>query len=293
MSAVVVIPAWHRPEMLAICLKKIMAADGWEKNRYHLSFDGGMDEQNWHVFGDWEFGGALCPGFASSAWVEMGRRGNGNSGNILRGLETGLKLAEELGAEQVHLLEEDVWIGRDYFRTHELLQRQYQPWAVSLCKNQHLRIDRKQDPSLCYKSRDYQSLGVSFPLDSVREILLHNTDEYFRDMPGYIRAMFPNSKYGGLFTEQDGLIARIIEKNNYDMVYSNLPRAFHAGFYSYHRSGIEPEGTLEEKIACLENMPEEEMNRRSNYKDIRFADLNGFNVNEFILDETANSGYNS
>jgi len=285
MNSVVVIPAWRRPEMLILAIRRIMLAGGWKENRYHLSFDKEPDEENWETFGDFERGGAFCPGFSSSVSVAMERRGIGNSDNILTGLARGLWLAEHCGVEVLHLIEEDVWVGADYFSSAEKIHQQFKPWALSLCRNQFRTYEPKQDPALVYLCQDYQSLGVSFPLDSVREILVHNVPEYFEDMAGYLKMMFPNSRYRSLFPEQDGLIARIIEKNNYEVFYSNVPRAYHAGFYSYHRAGREPEGTLEEKIAQLENMSEPEMNERSVYKDIRQIDLNkDYKVQEFYLE---------
>lgn len=288
MSAVVVIPAWRRPEFLALCLRRILAADGCEENLYLIHTDADSDYQNWVVF-DREVPAGSKQFFIA---FRTNRGSDGNTENVLAALNCGLQMAEEFGASTIHLLEEDVWIARDYFSCAARLHEQFRPWALSLCRNQHQKIQPREDPKLVYKSRDYQSIGVSFPLDSVREILVHNTDDYFRDMTGYLRAMFPNSKYGGLFPEQDGLIARIIEKNQYDVLYANAPRAMHAGYYSYHRTGKEPTGTLQEKIAQLETMTEQEMNDRATYKDIKMIDFDGYTVDEFQFDSEIESCYN-
>ena len=281
MNSVVVIPAYNRPEMLATCLRRVEQASDYKNQCYNFVFDAGFDERNTDiVFSHWKNGLPLySPGPAINPV-----RGQGNSANILMGLAYGLSAAEEIGADIVHLLEEDVWVAKDYFDAAERIHKQFKPWALSLCRNQHRSYEPIPDKSLIYFDNMYQSIGVSFPLDTVREILVHNTDEYLYDMSGYLRNQFPHSRFGGLFPEQDGLIQRIIEKNKYEVAYANIPRAFHAGFYSYHRAGEEPEGTLEEKIAQLEAMSEEEMNRRSVYKDIRFCNMNGYDVKEFYLE---------
>jgi hypothetical protein len=43
------------------------------------------------------------------------------------------------------------------------------------------------------------------------------------------------------------LIRRIIQQNNYQVIYPDVPRAFHAGYYGKSR-GQKPKGTLEERI---------------------------------------------
>lgn len=277
MNSVVVVPVFNRPELLAIALKRLMLASSGSETGFLFQADLGADSyRNSAVIESY--------GPASYDTRVASRACDGNTLNILEGLKHGLEWAENVGASWVHLLEDDIWVARDYFDAAEKIHRKFHPWAVSLCRNQHRSFDPPPDASAVYRSSDYQSLAVSFPLDSVREILTHNTSEYFDDMPGYLRTMFPRSRFGSLFTEQDGLCTRLVEKNGYDVFYVNVPRAFHAGYYSpgYHRAGRQPEGTLDERIAQLESMTEADMNERSTYRDIKFADLDGFQVEEFF-----------
>lgn len=278
MKSVVVIPAWCRPEMLAITLKHLRKAQGYIDFPYIIQLDEGFDPDNVSIV-------ATNRGLLSyRIGLPKTKKGTGNSFNVFTALERGLILAEQVQADFVHLIEEDIWVHQNYFSFSEKVHQQFNPWAVSACRNQHLRIQPPQNPTTVYTSRDYQSLAVSFPLSSVREILVHNCDEYFQDMTGYLSAMFPASRFGKMYEEQDGLIARIIEKNNYSVLYPNVPRAFHAGYYSYHREGVRPVGSLSEKILQLESMSEEEMNSRSVYKDIRFMDNTHYEVDKFSID---------
>ena len=262
-TAVVIIPVWRRPEMLAICLKRIKEAKDWNLNYYLFTFDEGAEtSDNLKVIRD-----SKLPYYCL---YHQQRMCEGNSYNILDGLEFALDTASRSNSDIIHLLEEDIWIAKDYFQFHRQVHDRFDPWVVSACRNQHMYPDPPVKPNLVYSSIDYQSLGISFAIDAVQEIIVHNTPDYYNNMTGYIRTMFPNSRYGSLFPEQDGLIQRIMEKHNYETMYPYAPRAFHAGFYSYHRSGKEPTGTLKEKIDYLEKITEAEMNNNSSYKDIRF-----------------------
>lgn len=262
---VVMIPAFDRPEFLALTLEYIQKADHAKEYTYHIQLDKDYDEACLDIlqkFGVWY-----------TIDVNDEKLGCGNSHNILSGLNTAYIRATILDIDTIHLIEEDVWVAKDYFLYHEMAHEQFSPLIVSACINQHLATRPHEISDGVYKAKQYQSLGVSFRRDFVAEILLHDCNEYYNNLEKYCQTMFPNSKFGSLFAEQDGLIWRILEAKNESMIYPCIPRAYHAGYYSYHRMGEEPIGTLKEKIEQLRSMSDSEMNNKSFYKDIRSCDL--------------------
>ena len=60
---------------------------------------------------------------------------------------------------------------------------------------------------------------------------------------------------GNCFTEQDGLIERVMLKSGRKVAFPFVSRAYHAGFYGYHRDvPLRPNGFLEAKIQGLRKL---------------------------------------
>jgi hypothetical protein len=185
------------------------------------------------------------------------RRGRGNSNNIL----TGLADAARGGWDRVHVVEEDVFVSDGYFTFHDQAHRMAPGvFAVSACRN-HNGDDPGLGPAGVWRHGSYQSLGVSMGRASLAAVTEHVVPEYFADMVGYCRRMFPGSAIPAPHAEQDGLINRVREQEGLQTLYPSVPRAYHAGFTGYNRSGGQVVRGLPHEVATrLLHMDSAELN---------------------------------
>lgn len=266
MKEIVVVTAWNRADFLHACLSRLMAADDgspW----YVLSLDRGHDRAVREVAGAFH-------NTVRRATILTPRHGyRGNSYNTL----TSLKFAMSQGADLVYLVEDDILVGTDFFDFHRDAQRLFpENLAVSACRNQFFPIgqDPAPDDEVVYPHLSYQSLGVSFRRESLTRIVPHITHAYLSNPVGYCKRVFPDTRINPSNAEQDGLIHRIGERDGLPAVYPFAPRAYHAGFVGYHRSGRSLNGTTEQRSAQILAMSSEEMNNHARmYKDHVAVDL--------------------
>jgi len=269
----VIVPAWHRADFLTACLHRLALAD-----RPHLHYLISLD-RGYHL----EVGEV-----ASEFRHQMGthrvtilrrhdHRYRGNSYNVLEAY----RYAAQTRTTLIHLVEEDIFVGHDYFDYHDdahLLNPE--AFCVSAVRNQAWPpgVEPPPDDTAFYQHGSYQSLGVSFRPDIVRRFIAHATTDYYRDSGRYLRASFPASRIHGGHTEQDGLINRVREKADLISVYPHTPRAYHAGYFGYNRSGHwNGDGADESRIvraAMLLTMGADELNIRAlHYPDFTTVDL--------------------
>lgn len=262
MKHIVLVPAWRRPDMLHACLTRLALAAPADVTVL-VSVDRGGDEENASVAG--EFRGR----FASLRVRTVPPHPyHGNSANILSGFAHSL----DLGGDLLHVVEDDVLVSRGYFSFHEAVHAAApDAFAVSACRNQNLDGPA---PQAAYRHGSYQSLGSSFRPEAAEKFLGHAGGDYYRDMIGYCRRVFPDSAIPPGNAEQDGLINRVRESLGGVTVYAERPRAFHAGFYGYHRSGRTLTGSIEERSRRILSMTTEEMNSLAGaIKDHEVIDL--------------------
>lgn len=287
MKNIVMLPCFRRADFLAANLAYIQLADRWENNLYYFTVDvkegsdTGPDPQVMEVI----------EAFPGEKQVKV-RHNNyhGNSFNVLEGYRECYALAQTDGATLIYLIETDIFIGRDFFNFHEGVQAISDEFYVSACDNLTCSRDHElpSDPAMVYRFHNFQSLGISIKAGCMPFILEHAEPDYYEDMGGYLERTFPESRYRGLYFEQDGLINRVMEVQNSQGLFPFVARAFHAGFHGYNRAGaaLSDEIPLEERKKQLMAMTEQEMNRRagdSQYKDIRKCDLNGHRVDTFEI----------
>lgn len=193
---------------------------------------------------------------------------HGNSYNVLSGIKDALKL----GGDLIHVVEDDIMVSLGYFAYHEAAHLAApDAFAVSACKNQNLQ---GEPPGAAYRHGSYQSLGVSFRPETGEQIIQHENSRYYGDMVGYCRRVFPGSVIPPGHAEQDGLINRIRERRGGVTVYAAQPRAFHAGFYGYNRTGTKLSGSIVLRSAKILSMTTEEMNAKAGLmKDHEVIDL--------------------
>lgn len=256
MKEIVIIPAWRRPEFLHAALTRLAVADDGAPE-FWICLDRGHSDEVMDV-AHW-FRGEL-PGRVRIGLRDHGYRGN--SYNVL----TSFRNAIDEGAELVHLVEEDVLVGADYFdfhrRAHELAPDVF---SVSACRNQYYPLGEQppQDEDAIYLHSSYQSIGVSLKAYRLRQVMGHAHRAFFIDQVGYCARAFPRSKINRSHAEQDGLIHRIIEQQRSATAYAAVPRAYHVGFVGYHRNGELPAGDVLERARAILAMDADELNRRA------------------------------
>lgn len=259
MKDIVLLPTYCRPEYLQICLEHLTKAEGitskqiWilQDHRQNDEYTCAPDE-NWtrEVLAAWKPYTALDIKFmrASSHCTP------GNSRNVLEGY----KRAYETDARFVYLIEDDVFVQPDFFKWHEAVQAtgDYYCSIAHGCyhRNKGVRTDIT-DPGAYFTShRDYASLGVCWRREKIGLFVEHARNEYYSNTDNYVRQRLSGTPLGDNFSEQDGLIERVMWKTTGVTAWPYVPRAYHLGLYGYHRLGQRPNGFLEAKLAGLRKM---------------------------------------
>lgn len=279
----VIVTAWRRPEFLWASLTSILNC--MHRNVHVLvSLDEGYHqevrwtaEQLFSIMGD-----------SRLEIVERSkhRRFRGNSHNVIEAYRDALTMEPEL----VHLVEDDVFVGYDYFdfhrRAHDLVPDAF---AVSACRNQNfpLGVDPAPDDTAVYSHGSYQSLAVSFRPEVLSAALEGVSWDYYADMVNWCKKRFPNSAIPAGHAEQDGLLNRFREEAGLSTVYGAMPRAYHAGFTGYNRRGDDIAGTsIADKGRTLLRMSADELNAHAHtHKDHTTIDLDGDRVSASRLVE--------
>lgn len=271
------IPCWRRDDFLSVTLEHIKNANRSDEYCYVFLVDRGHTQDVLNVVDNFP----LCKEVRKTP----PHRYRGNSYNILEGYKFAVDVARDCESSLVYLIEEDIWIGKDFFDFHETVQGQYDPFCLSAVRCQNDATQYPQEPESVYYHSTFQSLGISWKLDRLREVVKHARPEYYRSMNSYIRSLNPTSEYGMMWTEQDGLINRLVEMSDTKCMYPYIGRAYHAGFVGYNRPGEALVGSLSERIEKLKSMSKEEMNSHARvYKDIAPVDLEtDYMVSEYKL----------
>jgi hypothetical protein len=244
---VVVLPCWRRPEFLWHCLDNLAQAQGVDEVTIIVRPDTGFAPENLEVVRS--FAGRL-PNIEVQYPVPAAYRRTKQSANVLLGYLRAANLARQF----VYLIEEDIMVARDFFRWHrEVHAAAPRPLFCSIAvANPNRQLTLPQELSGYYLSNgDYCSTGVCFDRTVLRSMVAPQvTMSYMSHPKRYIRRHFPESRIGLGFVEQDGLIRRIQESCTLPIAWPCIPRAFHAGFYGYNRSGGVG-GSLQQRIQQL------------------------------------------
>lgn len=263
-NSIVLIPCWRRADFLQCTLDFIKKANNSSDNCYVFLVDRGYSDDVLKVAQNFELDKEIR--------FTPNHNYRGNSYNVLEGYKWAYNVAMEYKYDLVHLIEEDIFIGVDYFDSHCIAQSSYDSFFVSACRNQDNAIIYEECPDCVYLFSSFQSLGISWKLQNLKKITQLANIHFYRNPSAYLKKTFPNNPISHI--EQDGAIQKVREKENGQGLFFNVPRAFHAGFHGYNRSGRPLEGTLEERVAALKSMSQDEMNARAHdYKDITPIDL--------------------
>jgi hypothetical protein len=243
---IVLLPCWRRPEFLWHCLDNLTRAEGIAALHVVLRPDTGFAADTLEVIR--AFADRLAS-FEIQFPTPCPYRRSKQSANVL----LGYLLAAAAARQYVFMIEEDVMVARDFFRWHRAVQASSTELFCSIgVRNPNRRLALPDDTEGYYlSSGDYCSLGVCFDKRILHRLVApHVNMAYLRRPKSYIRRRFRASVVAAGFTEQDGLLRRIQEGSGLSIAYPCLPRAYHAGFYGYHRPGG-LDGPLAERVRSL------------------------------------------
>lgn len=265
MKDLVCIPANFRPEFLHVCLEHILAADGGKDKIIWVSQDRHATDlvEKHNLLTEVR---AVVEGFNRSLrfnyirYIE--RSPHSFTGNPYNFLELYKEAYAQQDVRCVYLIEDDVIVGRDFFRWHEAVHERFGyellcsvGWHCTRNKN----VKPTTDPNaLIQSARDFTSIGVCWNRQALQYLVPHARTEYYRDLSGYIKAVMPaNPIPHHKWTEQAGLIMRVLleQKGRKFVMWPGQRRCSHIGMSGYHRrNGFQFSGRLDDKIRQLKQV---------------------------------------
>lgn len=282
MKDICIIPVFNRPEYLYVTLEQIKLAELHDTIKYLFAADSGHSAKCIEVIIE------MMYGLDYEIMYNNGSRFNEmkQSFNLL----SAYKKATEESKQFVFLVEDDIFIGKSFFKVHYDIQRKHPDIFCSIGSKLHnydyITPGKEQtlDPSTCQTADDsvYQSWGVCFNKSIlVDHVLPHafvngTPSLYFHNSRKYMQTYFPTHFLGVNFTEQDGLIRRIRDNSRLHIGYPDYPRCYHAGIWSYHRMGEKVNGwSFTQKVDFIRNtcFNHDKMQKYNEYNDVFIADL--------------------
>lgn len=256
MKDIVLIPAFARPEYLYLCLDRLrMARGGREKHVWIAQDRHKRDSEETlerieevarvarHFEGE----------FADLRFIQ--RAPHSYVGNVFNVLEL-YRAAFQTDARFVYLIEDDVLVGKDFFEWHEAAQARTDYFCTVgwHCIRNPERLVSDDPEGYIESERDFSSIGVCWKRENLAAIAQHAREEYYRDLPTYLKSAFPGSPiHFSKWTEQAGLIMRVLLSTPGAVVaWPVVARCAHVGISGYHRqTGHKFTGTVEQRIAAL------------------------------------------
>ncbi len=248
MNDIVIIPTYDRPEYLWVCLENLQRSRGIENKEIWVCEDNHEDAPK-HFTIQMEMLATLREAnrMFGSRLLYIGRAPHDYYGNSYNVLEA-LRKANETEARFVYIVEDDSMVLPDFFEWNEQAQERFNPSvtcagrinrSLNFQMNGPEAIDETiKDPLACVRShKAYMSWATCFPRQDLYWITKHVDHEEWR--PGW---------------EQDIFIQEFLRDATQDggSVWPYVPRAYHMGWYSYHRTaGMKFNGTLEDKVTAL------------------------------------------
>ena len=256
---VVLVIAWQRAAFLLATLDNVLRAQLADEHVFVFQLDEGFSVDVLAVACAWplEKRIVLAPPHADFTPA------NSNSYSVLEAYRYGEMVARGLCSQLLYLLEEDIFVAKDFFRFHRaahtnvnglLPSERPAVFAVSAYNSEH--SSACDDPDLprakaerlhgeVYTRQFYHSLGVSFRVDTLPTITQHAARGFYEDRVAYNEQHFGTlSIYHGTeqlapadLPEQDALIgARQYTVSGLYTLFPYCSRAFHAGFTGYNHA---------------------------------------------------------
>lgn len=230
MRDLVLITTYNRPEYLRLCLEYLSKARGINNKIIWICIDRGnsLIREFYEVLND----------FRELDFSVKVRPEHSYLGNTFNTLEA-YKEAYKTDANLVYLVEDDVLVTPDFFEWHEEVQNKNDlicSVAYRCSRNSNRLRSYEHDPEAYFiSSKDYASIGVCWKREKLDYITTHANSEYYKDLVGYLKKHFPNNKFSSCFTEQDGLVMRLLGETHGYVAWPFVPRAYHFGVWGYNR----------------------------------------------------------
>lgn len=274
-----ILVGWQRPEFMELCLKHVQEAELSDSLIYLFCLDAGYDKKYLDIIKSFPYEKYIIE--RKDKGFKIGKQ----SYNVIAGLLSASKEAKDV----VFYVEEDIFIGKDFFKYHYQVLNDNPDVMCSIaskCNDTHYITTNDKQAYYIGSKSDYQCWGTAWKKERILSILLHHhTELYYRDPVGYIIKNFSNNFLGSRFCEQDGLARREMMHQGLRCIFPHVPRAYHAGFYGYNRQQPRP-STHELRVKKLKEVcyNKDLMDRYSIYKDSNPIDLS-INENKFYYAE--------
>lgn len=264
----VIVPLWRRAGFAEACLRRLARAmDGGV--RVMVSVDCGHDEETLSVAKKFVY---EQPGRAQLVVRDIDYPSG--SYNVFTAMGESL---DWVGPEDiVHVLEEDILIGRGYFDFHRSAH-QITPgaYSVSACENIFLADDVRvpNRPDAVYLSGAFQVWGSSYRPQRIEKILKRLRPGYFDDMGKAMTEEFGEAnmlRTGALY---DGVMANDLAQQKLHVTFPFTPRAYHAGFEGLSYGDMALTGPADEQADAILAMSGDELKARCTLPGARFRPI--------------------
>jgi hypothetical protein len=243
---IVIVPTFSRPEMLWFCLERLAACPETPDLDIKVYVDAHSNVPLPDRRAELGRVQSMFP-WAQFTW-RVPHTYDGNTFNVMMAY----KEAYASGARHVYLVEDDVMVDPDFFAWHKKAHEQG-TWFCSVASRCLKDSSVWGDHQEYIVTSGYASIGVCWPRENLKAVAEHAHEHYFKNMGGYLGLVFKDGR-ADQFTEQDGLIERIIQRSKLRVIFPREPRAFHTGWFGYHRWNCpRPQGTLEERYRYVKN----------------------------------------
>jgi hypothetical protein len=256
----VLVPSNYRPEFLALCLEHLAKSDGGAEKEVWVSQDRHFAEEYKQNLLS-EVREVVDKSAYSFHRIRLIVRHPHNFiGNVYNFMELYKEAYAQPDIRYVYLVEDDVMVGKDFFRWHEAVQQRDSSYFCSVgwhCIRNN-KVKASTNPHAIVESaKDFSSIGVCWRREKLHRIVVHAKAEYYLNHTEYLKKAFPTSLIPwSKWTEQAGLVMRVLlETKTEFVVWSALRRCAHVGFNGYHRrNGYYFGGRLDQKIAELKSV---------------------------------------
>jgi hypothetical protein len=266
------IPAFQRPEYLQECLTNICKADNYQNISFVFCLDYGFSSQNLYIIKQ--------SGIEHYFIIKTDKTNfklSKQSYNVLNGL---IKVSEQKEVDLIYYIEDDIFISRDFFTFAEDIFKQ-QPDVFTWCgtRSDNLPVQTTDNKNAYYLTdkADFQTHGNCYNSKLFNKYMKeHFTGNYFNNPIVYCKQFLPSKVVGEPFVEQDGLIRRVIEKNNLLIAYGHVPRCQHSGIYGYNRQAEIMHKSFNEKLKFIQEVcyDAEKMKQYDRYNDSQPCNMN-------------------
>lgn len=197
---IVLVVAWQRSAMLLAALDFVLRADLAEQHVYVFQLDHGFSPEVLAVACAWPLEKRISFPPPHREFTPA----NSNSYTVLEAYRYGEMLGRGLCSELLYLLEEDIFVARDFFRFHRaahasvegvLASERPKMFAVSAYHPEHatachdaLGISPERQARLqseVFARQFYHSLGVSFRVQNLSVITQHAVREFYENREAY------------------------------------------------------------------------------------------------------------